>query len=472
LPTLESSPTRLKSLPGVRKLTALLNKGKGSRGGERYRRAGITASSSFITKALNVLISFLSVPLTARYLGAERYGVWLTISSLLTWMSMTDFGLAGNALINVLAEASGKDDRKGAQHYLASAFWALTGVGVVTGIIALVSFRFIPWRSVFQVSAATSTQELQLACALTLGFLVVSFPLSMLHSVYCAYQDGYFANMWGIAENSFALLALVLVSRFHGGLPLLVLALSGTRAAVNIANCFFLFRRYYWLKPSPFAVRLACVKRLFSLGSKYLVTQLASLGIYQSQPMIITQMMGPRYVVIYVVAYKIIALPIDLAYMGTAPFISAFGEAKARMDWRWIMDAFKNANRASLVFGLPMLAMLAIFAKPIIRIWAGPAAVPNTPFIVGLALYTVLGIAFMSVGQLLIGLERVNALAISLVLCSFGIIGSSILVAPKWGLAGIAFCMAGVKVVTYWPLQLRELRLIFRETHVHVAEPV
>jgi O-antigen/teichoic acid export membrane protein len=176
--------------------------------------------------------------------------------------------------------------------------------------------------------------------------------------------------------------------------------------------------------------------------------------------------------VIYVVAYKIIALPIDLAYMGTAPFISAFGEAKARMDWRWIMDAFKKANRASLVFGLPMLAMLAIFAKPIIRIWAGPAAVPNTPFIVGLALYTVLGIAFMSVGQLLIGLERVNALAISLVLCSLGIIGSSILVAPKWGLAGIAFCMAGVKVVTYWPLQLRELRLIFRETHVHVAEPV
>ena len=40
--------------------------------------------------------------------------------------------------------------------------------------------------------------------------------------------------------------------------------------------------------------------------------------------------------VIFVVAYKIIALPIDLGFMATAPFISAFGEAKARMEWTWI----------------------------------------------------------------------------------------------------------------------------------------
>jgi O-antigen/teichoic acid export membrane protein len=462
LATPESSPGR----SSLGKLKTLLFKGSSSRGGERYRRASITASSSFITKALNVVISFLSVPLTVHYLGAERYGVWLTISSLLTWMTMSDFGLAGNALINVLAEASGKDDREGAQHYSASAFWALTGVGVLTGIVATATFRFIPWREVFQVSAAMSTHELQLACALTLGFLVLNFPLSMQQSIYSAYQDGFLANIWGIAANSLALLALVIVSRSHGGLPQLVLALSGTRAAVGIANFFFLYRRYHWLKPSPSAVRWACVKRLFSLGSKYLVTQLASLGIYQSQPMIITQTMGPKYVVIFVVAYKIIALPMDLAYMATAPFISAFGEAKARMDWGWIKDAYMKANKASLMFGLPILALLVVFAKPIIRVWAGAAAVPSTSLILGLTLYTALGIALMTVGQLLVGLERVNALAVSLVLCALAIIGSSILVAPKWGLAGIAFCMAGSKLVTYWPIQLRELRRIFRETQV------
>jgi len=265
-----ASPSRfalLKSYLSAGKLKTILTKSSANRGLERYRRAGITASSSFISKALNILISFLSVPLTVHYLGAERYGVWLTISSLITWMSMTDFGLAGNALVNVLAEASGREDRAAAQHYTASAFWALTGVSALAGVISVASFRYIPWRSVFRVSASTSTHELQLACGLTLVFFVLAFPLSIQNSIYSAYQDGFLANAWNIGANIFSLAALIVVSQTHGGLPQLVLALSGTRALVSIANCFFLFRRYHWLMPTPSAVRWQSVKRLFSLGS-------------------------------------------------------------------------------------------------------------------------------------------------------------------------------------------------------------
>ncbi len=87
-----------------------------------------------------------------------------------------------------------------------------------------------------------------------------------------------------------------------------------------------------------------------------------------------------------------------------------------------------KANKASLMFGLPILAVLAIFAKPLIRIWAGAAAVPSTSLIVGLTLYTALGIALMTVGQLLVGLERVNALALlSRTLCA-----RRLSVPPSW----------------------------------------
>ncbi len=470
-----ASPSRFALVKGYLNFEAIksvFTKASSNRGLERYRRAGITASSSFIAKALNILISFLTVPLTVHYLGAERYGVWLTISSLITWMSMTDFGLAGNALINVLAETTGKEDRKAAQHYCASAFWALTGISAVAAIISVSAFRFVPWRAVFRVSAATSTHELQFACALTLGFFVLNFPLSMQNSIYSAYQDGFLSNIWGIGTNAAALTALVIVSRTHGGLPQLVLALSGTRAVIAIANYIFMFRRYYWLLPVPSAVRWQDVKRLFSLGGKYLVTQLASLGMYQSQPIIITQLLGPAKVVIFVVAYKIVALPIDLCFMATQPFISAFGEAKARNDWRWIRGAYRNATLACLGFGIPLLALVTIFAKPVIRVWAGAIAVPSTSLIIGLCIYTLFGIWLMTAGQMLVGLERVDALAISLVLCSVGIIGSAILLAPRWGLTGIAFGMAISKVLTFWPIQIREVKRIFRSSEKLMQESV
>ena len=151
-----------------------------------------------------------------------------------------------------------------------------------------------------------------------------------------------------------------------------------------LANAYHAFvRRYPWLAPAPSAVRWACIRRLLKLGGKYMIMQLASLGIYQSQAIIITQMLGPSKVVIFVVAFKVIALPVDLVFMGTVPFISAFGEAKARRDWNWIKGGYRNATFASVALGVPLAAALAFVAKPLILIWAGPAAVPDTYLILG-----------------------------------------------------------------------------------------
>jgi O-antigen/teichoic acid export membrane protein len=434
------------------------------RGRERYRRVGITVSTSFLSKALTVVISFVSVPLTVHYLGSERYGVWLTISSLLTWMALTDFGLAGNALVNVISEASGRDDRALAREYASSAFWSLIAISSALAVIACLTFHMIPWRSVFQVSANVPQQELDLACALTLAMFVLGLPLNMLNSVYNAYQDGFVANVWGIASNALALAGLIVVSHFKGGLPMLVVALSGTRIAVSIASGWYAFAtRYPWLAPAPKAVHWTAIKRLLNLGFKYMVTQLASLGIYQSQPMIITQLLGPSQVVVFVVAYKILALPIDLSYMATAPFISAFGEAKSRRDWRWIHDACRNSTLVTIAAGAPFALLLAVFAKPLIRVWAGPAAMPTQGLIWWLTVYTLIGLTLMAAGQMLLGVERLNLLTLAIAACAVAVVGLGILFAPWWGLNGIAFAMALSKFVFLAPVQIYETRRVLQE---------
>jgi O-antigen/teichoic acid export membrane protein len=162
----------------------------------------------------------------------------------------------------------------------------------------------------------------------------------------------------------------------------------------------------------------------------------------------------------------------DLIFMGTQPFVSAFGEAKARNDWQWIQGAYKNAVRACLAFGVPMLVLIALAAKPLIRIWAGAIAVPSTSLIVWLSIYALIGIALMTAGQIMIGLERVNLLLISVTLCSVGVIGSGIALAPRWGLTGIAFGMAASKLITFWPIQVYDVRRVLRYARATAAEQV
>src|SRR4029077_15696251 len=110
----------------------------------------------------------------------------------------------------------------------------------------------IPWRAVFRVSDATSTQELESTCALVLMLFVINLPLSLLRLLYNAHQDGYLANIWGIVSGVVSLLGLIVVTRFHGGLPQLVIAVSGVPALVLLANAYHAFvRRYPWLAAAP-----------------------------------------------------------------------------------------------------------------------------------------------------------------------------------------------------------------------------
>ena len=447
------------SLEGVK---SLFTRSSADRGRERYRRVGVTASTSYIARGLGILTGFVSVPLTVNYVGVERYGVWLTISSLLVWVALTDFGLAGNALVNVLSEAVGNDDRAAARQYSASAFWTLVAIALVIGVGVIAAFHLIPWRAVFRVSDAVSTKELAVTCALVLMVFLINLPLSLVRSIYNAHQEGYLVNIWWIVGSVVSLVGLVVVTRFQGGLPQLVLVTSGVPTLVVLASAYHVFvHRYPWLAPAPSAVKLACIRRLLKLGGKYTTIQLAALGIYQSPAIIITQILGPTQVVIFIVATKVITLPLELTYMGTVAFIAPLSEAKARRDWSWIRSAFRNATFASVALGVPLAATLALFAKPLILLWAGPSAVPDSDLILWLFIYTVLGVSVMMTGQLLSGIERVETLLLSTVPCSLSCVVLGALFASWWGLSGVAFAMAVSMLVILLPIRVRGVQRIF-----------
>src|SRR5467141_1723142 len=102
-------------------------------GQKRYQRIIHSTVAATAARGLNLFVGFISVPLAVGYLGRERYGVWITISSLLAFLSFTDFGL-GSSLLNALAAAYGRDDRREAQRYVSSAFWLLAVMAIVLWI--------------------------------------------------------------------------------------------------------------------------------------------------------------------------------------------------------------------------------------------------------------------------------------------------------------------------------------------------
>ncbi|MDR3061796.1 MAG: hypothetical protein LBU57_06755, partial [Dysgonamonadaceae bacterium] len=68
-----------------------------------------------------MIVSFIMVPLTINYINSERYGVWLTLSSIVTMMTLFDIGF-GNGLKNKFAEAKAKSELNLAKMYVSSTY--------------------------------------------------------------------------------------------------------------------------------------------------------------------------------------------------------------------------------------------------------------------------------------------------------------------------------------------------------------
>src|SRR5215472_7092730 len=86
---------------------------------ERYRRALLTSATSVAARVATVISGLVAVPLTVSYLGSERYGLWLTLSSTFTLLAIADFGVS-DSILNAVAEAVGRHDRLAAQRRVSS----------------------------------------------------------------------------------------------------------------------------------------------------------------------------------------------------------------------------------------------------------------------------------------------------------------------------------------------------------------
>src|SRR5580704_14585226 len=81
---------------------------------ERYRRAALTSLATLAAKGVSIGTLLVTVPLTLAYLGKERYGLWMTISSLVAIFGFADLGM-GASLKTLLAAADGRNDCEEAQ---------------------------------------------------------------------------------------------------------------------------------------------------------------------------------------------------------------------------------------------------------------------------------------------------------------------------------------------------------------------
>lgn len=376
---------------------------------ERSRRAGLTTLTALAGRGLGFLLSLVSLPLTIGYLDTERYGLWITIGSFLAWLAIADLGL-GNGLSNAVTVARAKGEHETARAVVSTAFVLLTGIALALGVVFAVAFPLVPWARVFAVTNSVNQRELSITVALCLAVFAVSFPLGIVDRVIAACQQGYLANYYGSVNAVLTTVALVLAVRFASGLPVLVLALSVLPLVTRVAWTAWVFGRLHpELRPRLASYDRDTARRLLATGGSFLVLQLAALGMWQNDNLVIAQLFGASAVGPYSVAFRLATVYVGVVNMWLTPLWPAYADAAARSDWAWVREtARRTTRRATWATVGAALGMLAL-GPYVILLWTRKAEmVPSRRLLAPIAMYMIIYVYCQAQAMALNGLGRIR----------------------------------------------------------------
>jgi O-antigen/teichoic acid export membrane protein len=92
---------------------------------------------------------------------------------------------------------------------------------------------------------------------------------------------------------------------------------------------------------------------------------------YESDALVLTQILGPSAVTTYAVTMRVFLVVPALAGFVLMPLWPAYGEAISRGDTPWVRQTLRRAVKGGLLLSVSGAGLLALVARPFIDAWAG-----------------------------------------------------------------------------------------------------
>lgn len=323
---------------------------------------------SGLCKPLSMIISYIYVPIVLNFLGVEKYGIWSTILTILSWISYFDIGI-GNGLRNKLTVAISKNDKDGCKTLVSSAYafiaTIITAVIVAFGIAA----NFINWHRIFGVTDINENLDAIITLAVT--FVGLNFILSLCKNVLYAYQKAAYVSLMELMTQIINLLGALVLSKITAANLFGMTAVYGlSMLFVNIIASIVLYHKYPDTTPSRKSINLSAGKDLANLGLKFFIVQICALVLFTTDSLIISMLYGASDVTPYSTVNKLFNA-VSSAYTSfLAPIWSIATKDKTEGNYRHLSTIIKKLNLLMIPFMLCSI-LLAVIFKPLSAWWLG-----------------------------------------------------------------------------------------------------
>ncbi len=324
--------------------------------------------------ASHIIAGFIVFPFLVHQLGKTGYGLWVLIASLTGYFDLLDLGLRG-AIGRNIAFQKAKHDQEGVNSIFNTGLaLLLSGSGLV--LLATVGALYL-FFSLFEVPIAL-TGEVRIALILIGVNLAIIFPITALEGVLWAHQRFDMTNGIDIpAVILRTILTFLLIDGTDGSLITLALIVLGVTLFRGVCLSICSFRVDANLKIRPRYVRKQAAKQLFDFGIWCFLMSLANVASVQLGPLLIGNRFGPKKVVPFNAASRLIGYVKSIMITGTGvltPLATKFHAEGENQKQRWL---FLWGGKACMALGLFFLGGFFFLGDPFFYLWMRPT--PGDP---------------------------------------------------------------------------------------------
>lgn len=389
----------------MNKLKEVLN--KFTKGDARSVTIKKNVVASLVIKGVGILTSLLLVPLTIGYVSPELYGVWLTLSSILTWVGFMDIGFS-QGLKNKLTEAIALEEWERGRSLVSTTYFMMLIITVPLCVILEIIVPHVNWVSLLNVNPIYLDEIIE-AMYVCIVFVCLQMYVKVFNSVVAAFQKVALSESFGVIGNVISLFLIVILKRIC---PPSLVVLACTLAAMPIlvtiiASVVFYSGKFRPIAPKINSIRLDYIKDLFGLGYKFFIINVQVLVLFQSTNVLISYVSSPLEVTNYNVAYRLLNCGMMLYTMITAPLWPAYTDAYTKGDYDWMKSMRKKMERI-LLLSMLACALITLLSPIIYRLWIGDQV--SVPFLMTLlvAIYVSVYCWMNLNGTLVVGMGKIQ----------------------------------------------------------------
>ena len=388
-----------------------------------------------------VVIQLASLPIYLHYWGVSKYGVWIILSAIPTYLSLADMGIIPTAG-NKMTIALGNNNTKEANRVFQSAFLFIIITCISIFIILIPIILYIP------INDIKNTFDYRVALGVLCFGVLISINMGLVEAVFRStgrYAQGtFFINLSRLVEWGGSIIGIVIFDSFS--------AVAIGAILVRLISLFLLSKIamsgikgvHYGFKESSISELKIMVKPALSFTLMPLASSLSLQGVI----ILIGQMLGTTAVAQFstyrTLARVTVQFNSTLSWALWPEFSRIYGVGGVTA----VKVIFKKSSRYGLIMAILTSILLYVGSPYLIKFWTN-GEIKFDPFLMlTLCVYSAFGGAVHIPKAFLLSINKHNKLAILSVINSIFLIVLSMVIGKIFGIYGFGISILISEIIS------------------------